>query len=87
MYQLKFEETAVRELKMIDHIYQKVIKKKLLILSENPEKLKNNITPLKGQYKGKYRLRVGDYRIIYQIKNKELIILIIRIRHRREIYG
>jgi len=38
---------------------------KLLILSQNPEALKNNIKPLKGEYKGLKRLRVGRYRIIF----------------------
>jgi mRNA interferase RelE/StbE len=33
-----------------------------------------------------YRIRVGDYRIIYQIRDAELLILVVRVGHRREIY-
>ncbi len=33
-----------------------------------------------------YRIRVGDYRVIYQIQEEQLVILIVRIRHRREAY-
>jgi mRNA interferase RelE/StbE len=33
-----------------------------------------------------YRIRIGDYRVIYSIRNKELIIEVIRIAHRRESY-
>ena len=33
-----------------------------------------------------YRLRVGDYRIIYSVENARLLVLIIRIGHRREVY-
>lgn len=33
-----------------------------------------------------YRVRVGDYRIVYQIRDRQLIVLIIQIGHRREIY-
>jgi mRNA interferase RelE/StbE len=33
-----------------------------------------------------YRVRVGDYRILYQIKGKILLVLIVRIGHRRDIY-
>jgi mRNA interferase RelE/StbE len=34
----------------------------------------------------KYRIRVGDYRVIYGMENQELVILVIRIGHRKEIY-
>ena len=33
-----------------------------------------------------YRMRVGDYRIVYQLRGHELVILIVRVGHRREIY-
>ena len=33
-----------------------------------------------------YRIRVGDYRLVYQIQGDQLVILIVRIRHRREAY-
>jgi mRNA interferase RelE/StbE len=33
-----------------------------------------------------YRIRVGDYRIIYSLENRQLVILIIKVAHRREVY-
>jgi mRNA interferase RelE/StbE len=33
-----------------------------------------------------YRIRVGHYRIVYQIRDQELVVLIVKIRHRREVY-
>lgn len=42
--------------------------------------------PLKGELKGLYKYRVGTYRIIYQVKRKKLVITIIDIGHRREVY-
>lgn len=33
-----------------------------------------------------WRIRVGDYRVLYDIKNKELIILVVKVGHRREVY-
>lgn len=33
-----------------------------------------------------YRIRVGDYRIVYQVNKKELIIIIIKVRHRKDFY-
>ena len=86
MYTLKFLGRALQDLKKIDLPFQKIIKEKLLILAENPAILKNNIKKLTGTKENYYRLRVGSYRIIYEKRDKELILLIIRIGHRREIY-
>ena len=64
--------------------FQKIIKEKLLILAKNPAILKNNIRKLTGPKEDHYRLRVGSYRIIYEKRDKEFIILIIRVGHRIE---
>ena len=34
-----------------------------------------------------YRIRVGDYRVIYQIRDKAVVVLVVKIGHRREVYG
>jgi len=86
MYKLKFLEKALNDLKKIDRANQKIIKEKLLILAKNPEVLKNNIKRLSAPKEEYFRLRVGTYRIIFKKEEKELIILIVRIGHRREIY-
>jgi len=41
---------------------------------------------LKGKYRGLWKYRIGNYRIIYSIEGNELIVLILRIRHRRNVY-
>jgi mRNA interferase RelE/StbE len=86
MYTLTFLTSAKKEFKKLDSLAQKRIKKKLLLLVENPEILKNNIKPLKGEHQGKFRLRISQYRVIFHIKEDKLIITIIRIGHRKEIY-
>ncbi len=86
MYKLIFLTSAKREFGKLGSVVQKSIKEKLTLLAENPEVLKNNIKALKGEHKGKFRLRVRQYRVIFQIKDEELIITIIRIGHRKEIY-
>jgi mRNA interferase RelE/StbE len=86
MYSLYFHNRAKKELSKIARPHQIIIKRKLLILSKNPDSLKNQIKRLRGQKKDLYRLRVGSFRIIYQKRERELIILIIRIGHRKEIY-
>jgi mRNA interferase RelE/StbE len=42
--------------------------------------------PLKGKYKGAWRYRVGAYRILADIRDKELILQLIKLSHRRSIY-
>ena len=86
MYKLKFLGKALNDLKNIDKAHQKIIKEKLLILARNPEVLKNNIKKLSREKNDYYRLRVGNYRIIFKKEKKELIIIILRIGYRKEIY-
>lgn len=64
-----------------EHIFGK-IKEKLLILKDNPRPL--GCIKLTGE-EG-YRLRSGDYRILYRIDDKEKITYIYKIKHRREAY-
>ena len=71
----------------IDKAHQKIIRAKLLILAENPQALKNNIKQLSGGVERLYRLRVGSYRVIFQRYEKELLILVIRVGHRKDIYA
>jgi len=54
----------------------------LVLLCENPLLGK----PLKDKLKGKYSLRVGVYRIIYSFQKAELIVYVLDIGHRSEIY-
>ena len=41
---------------------------------------------LKGEFSGLRRLRVGQYRVVYEVMGNELVVLVIRIGHRREVY-
>lgn len=86
MYELHFLSSAKKEFTKLDTIAQKTIKEKLLTLITNPDILKNNIKALKGEYKGKFRLRINQYRVIFQVKDAELIIIVVRIGHRKEVY-
>lgn len=87
MYQLVFLEKARNDLKKIDRANQKIIKAKLLILARNPAALKNNIKRLSGAEESLYRLRVGSYRVIFKKDEARLIILIVRVGHRQEVYN
>lgn len=83
MYEIEFTNKAVKNLKKIDSKYQSLIIEKLENLAKNPS-IATNIKHLIGT---KYnRLRVADYRIIYELQDNELIILVININHRKDIY-
>ncbi len=86
MYSLKFLRKALDDLKKIDRAHQTIIKEKLQILAKNPQVLKNNIKKLKGAKDNYYRLRVGNYRVLFKKEEEQLIIIIIRIGHRKEVY-
>ena len=87
MYSIKFLGKALEDLKRIAKPHQKIIKEKLLILVQNPEALKNNIKKLSTEKEVIYRLLVGSYRVIFQKDQHKLIILIIRIGHRKDVYS
>ncbi len=86
MFKLIFLDRALDELKKIDRARQKIIRAKLLILARNPAALKNNIRRLSGPEEALYRLRIGAYRVIFKKDEARLIILVVRVGHRREVY-
>lgn len=85
MFKLEFLGKSLEDLEQINTAQQKIIKKKLLILAKNPEALKNNIKRLSGTKEDLYRLRVGSHRVIFKKEKEHLLILIIRIGHRKKI--
>jgi len=86
MYKLKFLDQALYDLRKIDRAHQKIIKEKLLILAKNPSALKNNIKRISRAKEKLYRLRIGSYRVIYKKEKDRLIIIVVRIGHRKEMY-
>jgi mRNA interferase RelE/StbE len=81
-YNIVLAETAQRFLNKCDKDLKERIIKKIILLKENPQLGK----PLVGRLSGWWSLRIGDYRVIYQVKNNELIIVVIRIGHRKNVY-
>ena len=82
-YQILFKRSAAKALKKIPKAEQKRIANKIDSLSDN---LPNpDTTKMKGDNPF-HRVRVGDYRIIYEIQDDVLIIMVIKIGHRKDIY-
>ena len=86
MYSIEFLPAAKKELKRLDPVVRKQIQEKIILLAEDPARLRNNIKALKGEFAGKFRLRVRNYRVIFQIVEERVVIIIVRIGHRSEIY-
>ncbi|MCX6748371.1 MAG: type II toxin-antitoxin system RelE/ParE family toxin [Candidatus Pacearchaeota archaeon] len=83
MYSLNLDKNAKIFLKKLDKPEQERILDKLEDLKKNPELGK----PLTGNLAGLWSLRIGDYRAIYQIRNLELLILVLKLGHRKNIYS
>jgi mRNA interferase RelE/StbE len=69
--------------KLDKQIAQRILKK-IRWLAENLETLTPE--PLTGQFQGVYKLRVGDYRVLYTLEDDQNLIVIRLIKHRREVY-
>ncbi len=85
-YKVEFSKKADKQLRKLDYKTFTVITswiKKNLVGCENPRSKGKGLV---GDHGGEWRYRVGDYRILAEIKDSEIIIYIIEIGHRREIY-
>ena len=80
-YKIIFTQTAERQLKKLD---KNVRERILLVLERTKTRPYDFVKKLSGyEY---FRLRVGDYRLILDIKNEQLIIIVIEVGHRKSIY-
>lgn len=83
---VKFNNIAEKQLIKLDKPVQRRIVEYLEERIENCKNPKHFGEPLKANKSGLWRYRVGDYRIICEIRETELVILALAIGHRREIY-
>lgn len=84
-YKIIFSNDAEKTLEKLDKSMIKRIFKALDLLSNNPFNAPN-VKRMKGAEDQVFRLRVGDFRIIYEVKKNELIIFVVRIGPRGDIY-
>lgn len=86
-YRVETTERFDKEFKKLDRYTQRMIKawiEKNLVGCENPWQHGKGLTANRS---GQWRYRIGDYRLICQINNNELIILALLVGHRRSIYA
>lgn len=84
-YQVEFTSEAVHDLEKLTSAIQERILTKIRWLSENL----NDLTPqaLSADLSGLFKLRVGDYRIIYSFETNKQCITVHKVGHRRDIYN
>lgn len=82
-YSIEFTPAALRDLESLPRDAQKRIGKKIDSLAQNPRPA--GAVAIKGG-EGLLRLRVGTYRVIYRVEDDRLVILVVRIGHRKEVY-
>lgn len=82
-YQIQFSNGAAKQIKKLPADIKERIDKKILDLAIEPRP--NGVKKLQGD-DNSYRIRVGDYRIIYEIEDDILLVTVIKIKHRNEVY-
>ena len=83
MFKVIVPKATFKELEKIDTVNQKLIFEKIKDLEAGNF---SHDKALKGKYKGKFRKRAGNYRIVYLKENNILVITLIRVAHRKEVY-
>ena len=83
VYRVEYVRQAERELAELPRRDQARVAEKINALARNPRP--RGVKKLAGA-ESLYRLRVGEYRVVYEIRDRVLLILVVRVAHRREVY-
>jgi len=82
-YRIEFVKQAAKQLKSLSSEEQQKIKIKIDALTNVSRP--DGVVKLTGE-DNIYRVRVGNYRIIYSIQDEQLLVLVLKIGHRRDVY-
>jgi mRNA interferase RelE/StbE len=85
-WRVEFDADAARDLRKLGHEARRLILTYLrtrIATAEDPRRFGR---PLTADLKGLWRLRVGDYRIVAKIEADRLVVLVVTVGHRREVY-
>ena len=82
IYSVSIKQSAAKAL-------EKVVREDRLRIIAAIDQLKTNPAAggvLKGEFSGLRRIRIGSYRVVYEVQDQKLVVLVVRIGHRREVY-
>ena len=83
-YRIEITPGADGELTRLDPQVARRVRDKIDWMAENADSLRHE--PMTGQYRGSFRLRVGNYRVLYELDRANRHISVRKVGHRREIY-
>ena len=81
-YELRIKPSAVKELEKLPRKDRPKIAQKIRALASDPRPHSSE----KLSAEEKYRVRQGDYRVVYSIDDEERVVLVVKVGHRREVY-
>ncbi|MCK4659459.1 MAG: type II toxin-antitoxin system RelE/ParE family toxin [Phycisphaerae bacterium] len=85
MFRVQLSDEAKRFYVEAERSLARKLARCFLRLEQEPHR-SSNIKPLKGKWKGYYRFRVGDHRVVYQVDDDAQVVTVATIAHRREAY-
>jgi mRNA interferase RelE/StbE len=83
VWRIEFSRPAARQFAALPRKEQERLRARIDRLAENP--CPAGVRKLAGE-EGLYRLRSGDYRVIYTVQDEVLMVLVLKVGHRREVY-
>lgn len=85
MYKVVYLDSVEKDFKRLDRPTRKRILDKIeTYLAKDPKALGKALT---GEFHGLWRYRVGDFRVIYKIAEEEILVIVARVGHRKDVYG
>jgi mRNA interferase RelE/StbE len=83
-FKVVYLDQVEQDLRKLDKsVIKKILVRIETYLAKDPKELGK---PLRGEFQGYWRYRWGDYRVIYKISQREILILVLRISHRKDAY-
>ena len=83
-YEIGFKPSALKEIRKLDEVARKVIISEIESLADNPRP--DGCKKLKGEV-NLYRIRVlSNYRVVYEIQDRVLVVTVVKVAHRRDVY-
>ncbi len=81
-YSVRIKASAARQLARLEVGHRRLLIEQIDRLAADP----HVGTVLKGELEGLRRVRVGVYRIVFEVRNRELLVLVVRVGHRSSVY-